>query len=839
MSVCCQQEIRREEVRQLGGWYGLDYAELGNTGTSVNLYFLGKLPPELRTKKPGLQRFLGLTGGARITGIRITQVDPVTSDNPEVDEFLALTLDKTGDFSTYTLALTGVADVDPRFAQAGFTFKIDCPTGVDCVPACQCGPQVFDEPAINYLAKDFASFFQLIMDRMATLVPNWQETHTADLGVMIAELMAYTADYLSYYQDAVSTEAYLETARQRISVRRHARLVDYRLNEGCNARAWVVVETSADLSLNPSVCAFITGMNSALQGLPNILLWSDLQQISPADYEVFQPLLAGGATKIQLVAAHNEIHFYTWGELQCCLEKGATSATFLDQWLPSSAAGARALQLQPGDVLIFEEVIGPGTGNPADADPTHRCSVRLTAVATGQDPVLKTDGQPTPIVTVQWAAEDALPFPLCISAMGPAPGCQLIPNVSVARGNVILVDHGKTQPPEILGTVPTLQTNAQCECEGHPGDVETVPGAFNPRLSQAPLTFAQALPADDPAQSSYVSATRLLQQNVRRATPAIQLTSHPAGNWSVRYDLIESQPGDANFVVEIDDNGYANLRFGDGSLGLQPAAGMTFQAAYRVGNGSAGNVGAESITRLVLAAERLTGYSLTLRNPLPAAGGTDPEPTAQVKLFAPYAFQTQLERAIIAADYAQLAEQNPHVQSAAASLTWTGSWYEADVAIDPYGTEDPSADFLKRIQHHLECYRRIGHDLRVLPAVYVPIDLKLAVCALPGYAAGQVLEALLEVFSNRVLAGGALGFFNPDNLTFGENIYLSRIVAAGQAVPGVECVRVVRFHRLFSAPNGEIQNGVLPLAVNEIAQLDNDPNYPEHGKLEIQVTGGY
>src|SRR5580692_7780637 len=116
MSVCCQQEIRREEVRELGGWFGLDYAELGNSTTSVNLYFLGKLPPELRNKTPGLQQFLTLKGGARITGIQITHADPVTSDDPEVDEFVALTVDKTGDFSTYTLALTGVANVDPRFA---------------------------------------------------------------------------------------------------------------------------------------------------------------------------------------------------------------------------------------------------------------------------------------------------------------------------------------------------------------------------------------------------------------------------------------------------------------------------------------------------------------------------------------------------------------------------------------------------------------------------------------------------------------------------------------------------------------------------------------------------
>jgi Baseplate J-like protein len=874
MSQCCQQETRREDVRELGGWYGLDYAELGNTAKSVNLYFLGKLPPELRTAAPGLAKYLTLTGGERITGIQITQVSPVTNDNPETDEFLAITVSQTGDFSNYTLGLTGVANVDPRFSQACFTFKIDCPTGIDCVPPCQCGPQVFDEPAINYLAKDFSSFFQLIMDRMATLIPAWQETHTADLAVMIAELFAYTGDYLSYYQDAVSTEAYLETARQRISVRRHARLVGYHINEGCNARAFVAVVTSEDLTLDSSICSFVTGMNSALQGLPNILEWTDLAQIPPQDYEVFEPLPTGGASQIQLVAAQNEIDFYTWGELQCCLEIGSTSATLLDQWVqapapapapnpnptpnptkgstpPSTNSDAvaakpaataaptqRALQLKPGDVLIFEEVIGPGTGNPADADPTHRCAVRLTSVTPGEDPVLKTNGQPTPIVTVTWGAQDALMFPVCISAMGPAPGCQPISNVSIARGNVILVDHGKTQPSESLGQVPTLKTNAKCLCENLPGDVEIVAGTFYPQLAQEPLTFAQPLPKDNAAQGTYVSAATLLVQNVRCADPEIQLSSAPAEDWSVRYDLIESQPGDANFVVEIDNNGYAHLRFGDGTLGMQPAAAMTFQAVYRVGNGTAGNVGAESITRLVLNNERLSGVSLTMRNPLPASGGTDPEPIEQIKLIAPYDFQTQLKRAIIAADYAQLAEENPSVQSAAAALEWTGSWYEADVAVDPFGSEDPSPALLTSVFNFLECYRRIGHDLRVLPAVYVPLDLALSVCALPGYAAGEVLEALLDVFSNGVLAGGALGFFNPDNLTFGQSIYLSQIVATAMAVPGVECVRVVRFHRLFSPPNSELQNGVLPLAVNEIAQLDNDPNFPEHGKLAVQVLGG-
>ena len=58
-------------------------------------------------------------------------------------------------------------------------------------------------------------------------------------------MLAYVGDHLSYQQDAVATEAYLGTARRRVSVRRHARLVDYAMHDGCNARAWVQVQVNA------------------------------------------------------------------------------------------------------------------------------------------------------------------------------------------------------------------------------------------------------------------------------------------------------------------------------------------------------------------------------------------------------------------------------------------------------------------------------------------------------------------------------------------------------------------------------------------------------------------
>ncbi len=117
----------------------------------------------------------------------------------------------------------------------------------------------------------------------------------------------------------------------------------------------------------------------------------------------------------------------------------------------------------------------------------------------------------------------------------------------------------------------------------------------------------------------------------------------------------------------------------------------------------------------------------------------------------------------------------------------------------------------------------------VRQAVPAPLDVALNVCAKPHALRGHVDAALLDVLSDRALADGRRGFFHPDNLTFGEGIALSRLIAAAQAVTGVESVQVDRFQRLDSGPAGEIAAGFLPLGPLEIARL---------GKLDLNVGGG-
>jgi hypothetical protein len=957
--LSCKDERRREDVRS-ASLNGLDYVEVvDEQQLTLHVFFLGKAPRDFDKAN------VVLSGGRRIRDVKIETVRVKRQTDPTLDDYLEIRVNKPGDFSDYMISLVNVVDgrptnepmtgLDPRYSRVTFSFKASCPTDLDCKPACACPPPIRPRADIDYLAKDYESFRRLILDRMSLTVPAWRETHAPDVGITLVELLAYAGDYLSYFQDAVATEAYLGTARQRISVRRHARLVDYLMHDGCNARAWLTLWTDIDQQFDPAQIYFVT----PFPGSPvdrHVLNATDLRGVDASTYEVFEPLYWTGGPQISARAAHSRMSFYTWGDCECCLAVGVTCATLKDSWVgppptpPSETPypppsyppeRERTLKLEVGDILIFEEVLGPKTGQPSDADPSHRQAVRLTKVVPTIDPLYGgPDG--TPVVEIEWASEDALLFPLCLSSQAPPPDCDCLEDVSVARGNVVLVDHGR-RTTETLGTVPTESAAPQCPKCCQPATMAISARRFRPVLGEAPLT--QSVPLPPPC-----SASDFIRQDPRQALPWISLTSvppaptcdgpddpsqppppcvmhalftfddladpsslagslHPPANvnaqfllsqltpstvqalaawdgklplpsvlsialvtdlsallqaWSVRRDLLESGPDDFDFVAEVDNDGFGRPRFGDGSHGRQPDAGTLFRADYRVGNGTPGNVGAETITYLVLRTGSLSGVNLQPRNPLPGTGGVDPEPIEDVRLFAPYAFRSRLERAITAADYASIAADNERrlqsraaleaeevaictapftrLQGAKAALRWTGSWYTALVALDPVAREDADAALIDEVTLYLEPFRRMGCDLLVSAARYVPLKLRLTICVLPDFLRGHVEAAVLDALGNHVLPDGSLGFFHPDNLSFGDGVFVSRILATVQAIPGVQNAIVTELERYEVAGDNNDDdlpvNSALLLGPFEIPQLDNDPNFPENGLLVLDMRGG-
>jgi hypothetical protein len=736
-------------------------------------------------------------------------------DSP--NEWILALVESRGDFSRYRLILQAEPGsdhpplgFDRRLDEVELSVKVDCPNDFDCASPPP-SERARSEPDLDYLARDFSSFRRAMFDRLALLLPDEPKREPALLQTALVEVLAYAADELAYFQDAVATEAHLGTARLRSSVRRHARLLDYRVHEGCNARVFVHLDIAAGLAFaagpgDPPLLSEGTRFLTAVPDTPAVVRAESVDEVlshGPESFELMLPVRT-------LTAAHDQITLHTWGDDDCCLPVGATGVALVD---------AGQLALAVGDFLLLEEIRDPDTGVEADASPDRRHVVRLTKVSPSTPDGLL----PVDVVEVEWNSDDALPFALPVRRGGQAS--------AVARGNLALVDHGRSFVSE--------QALAQ--------RLFGVDGRTRIDLPERGLSFRE--PLTNQARATY-SAQALLHQDPRAALPVIGLTGE-GESWTPAHDLLASDGSAREFVVEVENDGRVWLRFGDDVDGRRPAPTTVFAAGYRVGRGKRGNVGAEAIQHLIAdpatISAPLAAAIQAVRNPLAAAGGVEPEPLIDVKLHAPRAFLRQ-ERAVTLEDWAEVAGRHPEVQRAVATMRWTGSWNTVFLAIDRVGGRPVDESFERELHDHLERFRMAGYDLEIAGPRWVPLDIALTICVDPRHLRSVVVAELTAVFGTGQLRDGTLAFFHPDNFSFGQPVYLSHVIARAARVEGVRWVdatpRVLasdndnRFQRWGRRPAGEIASGVIAIGRLEIARCDNDRNLPDNGRIRFFVEGG-
>jgi hypothetical protein len=822
---CCDED-RRDLLLASGppDKTGIDYVEVmhGNP-TTIDVYLVRPLPlPGAALTRDNVV----ISGGVRLPAPRIDDVEEHPAAGPVAFYRVVLAAGAQTDFSTYRLTLVAGAGlsappafVDPRLSSVEFGFKVDCPSDFDCLddvpaPAKPSGR----EASFDRLARDWDGFRRLMLDRISVLVPGFREDDPVDLTTTIIEALAWRADQQSYRIDWVATEAFLDTAHSPASIARHARLVDYAPGLGASARCFV------SLGFKPGVGPMADGMVLP-RGTPLLPRDGGPVVLPAAGYPLAlsqRAVVFELAGDLALWSWRNEIALHTWSDGRCALPRGATSATLVDK---STAASA----LKLGDFLLFEEITAPDTGAAADADPARRHVVRLTGVTPVTD-ILSTET----LVDVTWATADALPFALIIDAMisqtsGPARRVVC----GVARGNIMLADHGASLPPAPhLGLPPSAVTALRPRL-----NPPTAPEGENwrPRLVGAYDLLARTAP-HLPSDPGAVPAAALSTVDPSTCAAALQLTDSFAG-WTARRDLIASGPFDRDFVVETGPDGLPNLRFGDGVHGLKPSVATGFTLSGRFGAGPVGLLGADAIGRVVLPDPLAGAEILWARNPLPASGGAAPETAASIRVAAPQAFRMQ-DRAVTAEDYASVAMRHPEVANAVAIPRWTGAWQTVLVHVDRAGGLPVDAAFRTDLLVFLERFRLAGFDVAVRGAVAVPLDIALDVCARPDVLRATVGRRVRRALSPFGPAEGSFGFFHPDNFTFGSVLYLSRLVAAVMAVDGVQSVRPVRFQRFRFLPMGEIEAGLIRPVGTEILELKDDPNFPEGGRLDIRMGGG-
>jgi hypothetical protein len=692
----------------------------------------------------------------------------------------------SGDHSAYTIELTdgGGAPLHPFFASAEFRFTIDCDTG-DCrdvsVEATRLATQ---PPAVDLLTKDFDGFVRLLGDWVAVRNPDMADLSDGSFERVLLDLLAWTGDMTSYYQDRVANEAFVDTARQRYSLRQHAVLLGTQLQDG---RA------------------------------PTTVLAFEVEQSGfvPAGLQVRMRTAADEVPVTFTVAARTRVSAESSsGALRIAAFPGATDAV-VSVGATSVLLWGHDVGLQAGDRLAlvqgsFFQVVTL-TGPPEQlAEPGWVADPSLPF-----DPVAD---PPAKVTRIQWAE----PLSQALTPWAPQPTPPLM-----LHGNLADAVYGTPRRAvvEPVGTPPRgtvaipLTARTSVVMRSQTGDSELLRAL---RVPEWPV-----VQDDDGAGST---------------APAVQVTVS-GDTWTRVEHFHASRSYDLHFTAAADEDGAVWLQFGDGVNGREVSlqSPLSVELSYRIGDPVLGNVGLGTLVDVIppptgsQEEEALSGLGgVAATNIVPATGGVGPDTIDQTREELPTSLRHgPLQRAVTVEDYANVAMAVEGVGRATARAAG-GLFNTVVLLVDPEEAATLDEGLRQRVAAYVDGLRMTGREHVVLAAEYVALEVELVVCIEPGFEADVVRDRLLA----ELLPGSTArpGYFHPDRLSFGDAVRLGDLLAFVQGIPGIRSVDATVFRPLGDTSGNPVRD-VIALGRTKVARLDADPDFPEHGTLGVNVVG--
>ena len=408
-----------------------------------------------------------------------------------------------------------------------------------------------------------------------------------------------------------------------------------------------------------------------------------------------------------------------------------TRLTLKSPLFPSLAGAASSISVQFGWVeaaVLVDQPIPAWPGSPKlePIQPAQFPAVGSTTILLADtagdgaqaSATVAADGS----LAINWPTTTTLP-------LSPA----LVPPITVYY-DLLPVSAGKTVTNEIVGSGDSTQ----------PGQSFT--------LSKSPVTYLAL-------GSSYTS------------TIALTVNGLP---WT-EVQSFYNQPANAQvFVSRQDANQMTHLDFGDGVNGaLLPTGTNNIVATYRYGGGAS----SPPAGKLTTIAKSYPGLQSVV-NPVAVAGGSDPDPAALLKQYAPRSVLT-FGRAVSVFDYQAIAAGAPGVSMASAVWTWDAANQRAGVAVYVAGQPGVAAS----VQTLLAASGDPNRPVTVLTAIEIPVTLTLQLIVLAG-ADTSAIEANVTT----ALCDPATGLFSPPQIAIGQALFDSNIEAVLQSVPGVLAV---------------------------------------------------
>ena len=579
-------------------------------------------------------------------------------------------------------------------------------------------------PPADYRARDAQSLLRLMLDRARSSMPAWSEGGPSDFTQMLLELLAERMDHLAYAQERAVAEGYLAIARLRRSVEDHVRALDYDVDPGLSATA--MIRFQIDHAELARAAGRVAGDGAAAAAD----LLASLSDGRPLDIPAGTLVSNADPDEASILFATESLLTYlpeleSVGLAETC-PVGATAARLRgrferlerDRWLMLSRGRAF-----PGHV------------------------VRVTAVDFETDATLVTwdPRRPTRHIYPAEALEDG--------------------EAAVVFGNVVPAHHG-------------LPVRSLTDAEGPDAVLapwqallETTVDGESVREVEVPL-----------APVSVQSEGYPLPGDRRRGRPVLRVVVD-GDEWGRVDDLSLHGPGDEVYVLRAAGDGNALLRFGDGRNGSAlPQRDIPVRMDLAVGLGSAGNVGAYTLNRLVrfgpVHSDRTPPAAMILdtagperddlvraiwrvTNPLPGVGGRDPESLERIRYRAPLQVRDALS-AVTPGDYERLLLQLPFVAGARARVAEAGVRHLIRVTV-LLRDEDTlaEAELLRRwteVRRRLENIRMLGFDVEAIPPTWVPLDIDIVVDTVPSADPGRLREAIEESLAgNGGLSGPGRG----------------------------------------------------------------------------------
>jgi uncharacterized phage protein gp47/JayE len=242
------------------------------------------------------------------------------------------------------------------------------------------------------------------------------------------------------------------------------------------------------------------------------------------------------------------------------------------------------------------------------------------------------------------------------------------------------------------------------------------------------------------------------------------------------------------YVTRTGDDGKTTIEFGDGVTGARLPSGQdNVRATYRKGIGVDGLVKAGQLTSLLT---RPLGIKSVV-NPEDATGAQNRESLDDARTNAPLTVLT-LDRTVSLQDYEDFSRAFAGIAKALATLTWDGQTERVFITVaGQKGAE---------IQTQSDTYINLLAALQQAGDPFVSLRVKSYRPAHFRFA-GKV-KVNLDYETDVVLAAveqALRKLFSFDVRAFGQPVFLSEVIAAIQAVPGVAAVDVDKLYRSGSA----------------------------------------